>query len=114
MKDWRIYDCKRDRTSFEKVSSILDDVECETTALIDEAEDYRQENEDMRQSLYIASQYYNEFQKEIRFLIQLCHDNAVVLPLEGHFIDINEAVPKDDPQKGSYDVPWEDLESFIS
>ena len=98
---------------FENVSSILDDVECETTALIDEAEDFRQENEDLRQSLYIASQYYNESQKEIRLLIQLCFDNEIVIPLEGHFIDINEAVPKNDPQKGSYDVPWENLESFV-
>lgn len=102
------------RNKFARLVSLAEDIEFECVDTAEEYDTMETEKNELSEALDTAREYYRESQNEIRFLLKYISDNKLPLPFEGHFLDINELVSGDDPQKGDYDYPTSSmyLDSF--
>ena len=92
-----------------KIASILEELSYDYTDVLDTIDELSARIEDLDDALFMAKNYYAVSRKEIILLIGLLRQNGIPLPLEGHTMDINDLVPRDDMHKGDYDFPPECL-----
>ena len=79
----------------ERLEDALQDVEIDLDSAVGERDDYEFKLAEKTGELELM-------EKELRLLCQLIYDSNVVMPLEGHFTDINPYVSPNDPFKGEY------------
>ncbi len=80
----------------EKLSDELNDMESDFEIAVDERNDFEFQLGEKTEALELM-------EEEMRLLCRLLYEANVELPREGHFIDINLYVHKDDPCKGVYE-----------
>ena len=97
---------------FDAISTLASDLHFEFVNAARENVFLLEENESLWESLSIARDYYDASRKEIAFILDICAKNGIVLPVEGHFLDINDLASGEDSQKGSYNEICECLEWF--
>ena len=96
---------------FDKVSSVLNDLSVSCDMLLDGREQLENEISFLQDKLERAAEYYSAARNELRLVLELCAASRAEIPLEGHFMEINDLVPETDPQRGRYMGDWLD-ESF--
>ena len=79
----------------ERLEDALQDVEIDLDSAVGERDDYEFKLAEKTEELELM-------EKELRLLCQLIYDSNVVMPLKGHFTDINPYVSPNDPFKGEY------------
>jgi len=99
--------------AFDNMSSIASELRWEFVDTTAENSRLLRENDDLWTAVSVARDYYDASQKEIAFLLDFCVRSNLVLPLEGHFLDINDLTPIEDTQKGNYDSALDSLTWFI-
>ena len=97
--------------AFTRVSDTLYDLSMMCDSLFDDKDVLETEIGNLRYALEQAQEYYTAARNELTFILGLCLENGMKLPVEEHFMDINDLVPETDPQRGQYEGVWLD-ESF--
>jgi len=87
---------KEIRRLIEKLEDVVGDVEIDLDSAVKSCEDYEFQLSEKTEELELMEQ-------ELRLLCQLLYDSNVELPRNGHFMDINPYVPRNDPCKGRYE-----------
>jgi len=84
------------RKLLEKLDDAVYDAEVDLDAVFDENKQYSAMLEEKEEEVFLM-------REEIKLLCRLIYDCRIKIPVEGHFMDINPLVAKEDPYKGKYD-----------
>ena len=87
---------KEIRRLIEKLENAVSDVEIDIESTVENCENYEFRLSEIAEELELMEQ-------ELRLLCRLLYDSNVELPRDGHFMDINPYVPRNDPYKGQYE-----------
>ena len=87
------------------VRRMLDRIEDAVNQIEYEYEDAIRERDDYSEEVTTKEEEIKHFEDEICFLCRLVVNNKdkAVLPKEGHYVDINPYVPRNDPNRGKYE-----------
>lgn len=90
-----------------KVSTLLEKLEDQFDEMECELEQYQDRNGFLEQDLSEKEDEIQHLRNEIQLLMQASVSSGFLLPLHGHFVDLNELSPVNDPQRGLYSFDWD-------
>ena len=90
-----------------KITSLLEKIEDRFDELECELEQQQDRNGILEQDLLEKEDEIQSLKNELYYLMQASVSSGVSLPTCGHFVDLNEFSPADDPQRGLYCSEWD-------
>ena len=87
------------RKLLEKLDDAVYDAEVDLDAAYDESKHYCALLEEKEEEVFLM-------REEIKLRCRIIYECRVKIPVEGHYMDINPLVAKEDPHKGQYDYEY--------